>query len=662
MNRRQRRAVAKSGHAAGNPASGDAALPSDIAALLRGGVQCQQAGCLAEAEACYRRVLAAQPGNPDAFYRLGTIAYQAGRAGLADALQNFEQALALKPDYAEACYSQANALLELKRFEEALTSYDRALTLKPGYAEAFNGRGNALQQLKRLEEALASFDRALAITPDYADALNNRGNTLRDLTQFEEALASYNKALALEPSSIEAFSGALTCASMLCDWGRKAALASGLAAHVTEKRSYVLPFTLLGYSGDPSLQLQCARNFSASRFPPAPWSMCSGTCCRNGKLRIAYLSADFRQHPVAYLTGELFELHDRSRFEVIGLSFGADDGSALRRQLAGSFDRFIDVRRMDDEAAAKLLYDLETDIAVDLTGYTYDFRPGILAYRPAPVQAAYLGYPGTTGASFIDYIVADSAVAPFAHQPMYSEKIVQLPDCYQVNDSKRRIAERTPSRQEAGLPEEGFVFCCFNGNWKIMPEVFDVWMRLLHGVRGSVLWLRRDYESSERNLRREAEARGIDPARLVFAPRLPSAWDHLARHRLADLFLDTLPYNAHTTASDALWAGLPVLTQLGQAFAGRVAGSLLRAVGMPELITHSLAEYEALALRLANEPALLEGYKNRLQKNRLSFPLFDTDRFRRHIETAYLQMREICSKGESPRSFKVDAEGVCTLQ
>ena len=290
-------------------------------------------------------------------------------------------------------------------------------------------------------------------------------------------------------------------------------------------------------------------------------------------------------------------------------------------------------------------------------GYTQDARPGILAYRPAPIQASYLGFPGTTGAEFIDYIIADKTVAPFEHQPFYTEKIVHLPDCYLVNDTKRNIAEGSPSRQEAGLPEKGFVFCCFNNNWKITPDVFGVWMRLLRAVEGSVLWLLRDNEGAERNLRKEAQARGIDPLRLVFAGHLPLDDDHLARHRLADLFLDTLPYNAHTTASDALWTGLPVLTREGTAFAGRVAASLLYAVGLPELVTHGLEEYEALALKLATDPPSLRSIRRKLEVNRLTHPLFDTDRFRRHIEAAYTTMWETWQRGDPPASFAVEQLG-----
>jgi len=793
MNRKQRRAAAKSGQATGNPLREAATKPMapEAAELLEVGLKHHQAGRLAEAEACYRRALAAHPGHADAFHLLGIVAAQTGRAGLSaeligqaiklnkrnpfyfsnlgnallalkrfdEALASYGKALALKPDYADAFYNRGNALQELKRFDEALASYGKALEFQPGYPEALNNRGNTLHALKRFEEAVAnyrkalalkpdfpnalynlgnalaelkrfgeafasynnalalypgyaeafnnrglalrglrqpsaaldSFDKALALKPDFADAYSNRGLALRELWQLdaalacygkalalepghaeafynsgtvlqelnrlEEALACYEKALALQPDHAHAFSGMIRCVNSLCDWGRRTALASELTAHIAGQKSIVSPFTLLGWSSDPLLQLQCARNFTAGTLPPAPAPLWTGEKWRNEKIRIAYLSADFREHATAHLMAELFELHDRSQFEIVAVSFGIDDGSAVRKRLAAAFDRFIDIREKSDEEAAKLLHGLEASVAIDLKGHTQDSRPGILAYRPAPVQASYLGYPGTMGASFIDYIIADETVAPFEHQAFYTEKIVHLPDCYQVNDSKRSIAQRTPTRREAGLPEEGFVFCCFNQNWKIAPDLFDVWMRLLHAAAGSVLWLIHDDAGTERNLRNEAQARGIDPARLIFAGRLPLE-EHLARHRLADLFLDTLPCNAHTTASDALWAGVPVVTRAGEAFAGRVAASLLNAIGLPELVTHSLAEYEALALRLAREPVLLEGYRNRLSTNRLTHPLFDTGRFRCHLEAAYLQMWEIWQRGEQPRSFKVEAEGV----
>jgi predicted O-linked N-acetylglucosamine transferase (SPINDLY family) len=411
---------------------------------------------------------------------------------------------------------------------------------------------------------------------------------------------------------------------------------------------------LLGYSSDPLLQLQCAQNFISDKTPVLP-PLWTGKIWRHDRMRIAYLSADFRQHATAYLIAELFELHDRSRFEISGVSFGMDDKSDTRNRLIASFDRFLDVREKTDEEIARLLHDLQIDIAVDLKGYTQDSRLGILAHRPAPIQVSYLGYPGTGGADFLDYIIADKTVAPFEHQPFFTEKIVHLPDTYQVNDTKRKIAQLAPTRQEVGLPENGFVFCCFNNNWKITADTFSIWMRLLHRIEGSVLWLLADNRSAVRNLREQAQDRGIAQGRLVFAGHLPLD-QHLARYRLADLFLDTLPYNAHTTSSDALWVGTPVITRLGESFAGRVAASLLNAIGLPDLVTHSADDYEALALRLAKDPALLAAYRNRLATNRMTHPLFDTDRFRRHIEAAYSQMWQTWQRGEKPRSFTVDGE------
>jgi predicted O-linked N-acetylglucosamine transferase (SPINDLY family) len=354
------------------------------------------------------------------------------------------------------------------------------------------------------------------------------------------------------------------------------------------------------------------------------------------------------------LMAALFEQHDRNRFETIAVSLGRDDHSAMRSRLRGAFEKFVDAERLSDRAVVTLMREMEVDIAVDRTGFTTGARPGIFAMRAAPIQVNYLAYPGTMGADFIDYLIADETIIPAEQQSSYAEKIVYLPDCYQVNDSGRRIAERCPTRSEVGLPDRGFVFCSFNNHYKITPQLFDIWMSLLRQVDKSVLWLLDSTTTMRRNLWREAAARGIDPQRLVFAPRI-AIEDHLARHRLADLFLDSLPCNAHTTASDALWAGLPVLTCLGTTFAGRVAASLLRAIGLSELVTSSLDEYQALALRLAKEPGALAEIGQQLARNRAVAPLFDTDRFRRHIEAAYLDMWERNRRGESPTSFAVTA-------
>jgi len=404
----------------------------------------------------------------------------------------------------------------------------------------------------------------------------------------------------------------------------------------------------------PADQLQAAKLCVQDRYLSAREPLWRGEKYAHDRIRLAYLSADFHDHATAWLMAGLFELHDRSRFETTALSYGPTVESEMRQRLQRSFDRFIDLREQTDHEVATLARRLEIDIAIDLKGFTQTARTNILALRPAPIQVSYMGYPGTMGAGYIDYILADRLVIPKDHRQWYSEKVVYLPDSYQANDSKRRIADRAPTRDEACLPQKGFVFCSFNAVYKITPEVFTIWMRLLGAIDGSVLWLIEESAAATDNLRREAAERGISGERLVFAPRIDND-AHLARHRLADLFLDTLPYNAHTTASDALWAGLPVLTCLGSTFAGRVAASLLTAVGLPELITTSLDEYEALALRLAREPELLSSFSSGLAKNRLTCPLFNTERHARHVEAAFTRMWEIHERGEAPRGFTIDA-------
>lgn len=634
-----------------------------------------------EALASHDRAIALRPGFAGAYVNRGNVLRDLKRFDAA--LASHDKAIALRPDLAEAHVNRGSALRDLKHLDEALASYDRAIALKPNYAEAYSNRGKVLWDLRRRHEALASYAKAIALKPDYADAYNNLGNTLRDLGRLAEALASYDKAIALQPGYAEAHSnrgGALAdlkryeearesyaaalaiepdlvaarmgiwpVAQAICDW---ALIAKHVGALTDDSLRAATPFALLVHCDDPEAHFRCARLFVHDKVPTEPRPLWTGTTRRHDKIRVAYVSADFREHAVATLIAGLIEAHDRSRFEVIGVSLGSEEQGAMRRRLTAAFDQFHSVRDESDLAVATLMHRLEIDIAVDLLGYTRDTRPGILSHRPAPIQVNYLGYPGTMAATFIDYVIADPIVLPFDQQPFYTEQIVHLPESYQVNDAKRLIAERTPSRDEAGLPEHDFVFCCFNNNFKINPPVFEIWMRLLRSVDGSVLWLLRDNALAERNLRNEAAARGIAPARLVFADRVPVD-QHLARHRLADLFLDTLPYNAHTTASDALWAGLPIVTCKGHAFAGRVAASLLHAVGLPELVTDNPQAYEAMALRLATDATWLAGLRTRLTQNRLTCPLFDTDRSRRHIEKAYTRMIELWQQHESPRSFSV---------
>jgi protein O-GlcNAc transferase len=597
-----------------------------------------------------RASLLIRPQHADAHYNLGAL-YQASRQPLL-AIESYRRALALNPEYPAAYINLGSALLELKRYDEAIDCYRKLLVVRPDHIDAYNNLGFVLQDMRRYDEAIECYRKALEIDPNYAAAWNNLGNIYQAQHRLSEAIECYRRLLTLQPDHPNALGMLADCELKACNWSETERLKDQVIAHVRQQKTLISPFTLLGYSDSPAEQLQCAQTLLRHKIPVLPKPLCGSERYRRDRIRVAYLSADFDRHATAYLMAELFELHDRNRFEVIGISFGPDDQSAMRARLVMAFDRFHDVRALSDADAAKLVRSLEVDIAVDLKGHTQDARPGIFAWRPAPIQVSYLGYPGTTGADFIDYVVADKWVLPFDQQPFYSEKIVHLPDCYQVNDGKRTIAPGTPGRAECGLPEQGFVFCCFNGNYKITPEVFAIWMRLLKKVDGSVLWLLRDNDIAERNLKRAAQAAGVDAARLVFAPRAPLE-HHLARHRLADLFIDTLPVNAHTTASDALWAGLPVLTCIGKAFAGRVAASLLYTIGLPELVTDDLMQYENAALQLAGDPQRLLALRARLQQNRNSSALFDTDRYRRHLEIAYRMMWEAWQRGEPPAAFPV---------
>jgi protein O-GlcNAc transferase len=603
-----------------------------------------------QAIAHYERALAIRPDYAEAWNNLGNVLHLLDRDE--EALAHYEKALAIQPDYAEAHWNIGNALQALGREEKAVAHYESALAAKPNYVEAHRRLADALSTLKRDEEAVEHYDKALAIRPDHVDALVARGNALRRLDRYEEAIASFEKALSIKPEDPSAFNE-LARAADACDWSRTAKISPELVARVKAGNFTIRPFTFLGYCSDPGLQLACARAFIRHRVPAPPPRLCKTSIRRRDKIRIAYIGTGFHDHPMAHLTTELLELHDRSRFEVFGVSIGRKDNSEYRNRLIGALDQFHEVPSRGDRDIATLLHDLDVNIAVDLSGHVANARPGIFAYRPAPIQVNYLGYPGTLGADFYDYIIADRIVLPFDQQPFFTEKIVHLPECYQANDSKRAIAAETPTRQEMRLPGQAFVFCCFNDTYKITPPVFDIWMRLLKQMDGSVLWLFRKNAAVETNLRREAAARGVDPGRLVFASRVKLD-QHLARHRLADLFLDTLPINAHTTASDALWACLPLLTSRGNSFAGRVAASLLVAVGLPELITETFEEYEALALRLAKDPPLLRSIRQRLNQNRLTYPLFDTDRYRRHLEAAFTKMWELYQCGERPRSFTVE--------
>ncbi|HET7085177.1 MAG TPA: tetratricopeptide repeat protein [Rhizomicrobium sp.] len=593
------------------------------------GTVLQALGRHEEALAAYDRALAAAPRYPEALNNRGSVLQDLKRP--AEAIQVYDQALRLAPNFAAAFNNRGSALLELKRFADALHCFDRALALKPNDAEVIGNRGNALQGLLRYDEALKAYDQALALKPDAVDVLNNRGEALQQLKRHEEALESYDRALTL-PGQPTAFGGAAMAALNLCDWKRTVEIGAQMEKRILAGES-IPPWVLLGYSGDEKLQRQCAANVIRRRFPALPPPLAQARS-RHDRVRLAYISSDFSHHPVATQVVQLIENHDRARFEVIGVGTNADDGSSQRRRLIAAFERFLDMHQQPPADIAAKLRALEIDVLVDLNGHTQGDHFDVLSHHPAPVQATWLGYAGTTSAPFIDYIVADRIVAP--QQQAYSEKLAWLPDSFFPLDTGRALGKR-PSRAEAGLPQEGFVFCCFNNNWKITAPVFALWMRLLLGVPGSVLWLKQAGDRAKTNLRQAAKDGGVDPERLIFAP--PAPLDvHLVRHQLAGLFLDTLPYNAHATACDALSAGLPVITQRGTAYAGRVAASLLTAAGMAELITETAEDYESLALALARDPARLNALREKLVANRATAPLFDTPRLARELEALYGRM------------------------
>lgn len=605
----------------------------------------------AEAATSYDRALALAPDWPEALTNSGNALHDLGRNE--DALQRYDRAIALMPGVAMLHNNRGNLLRDMRRWREALESLGKALVLEPRYFDAIINRGNVLQDLERFDEALAAFDLALSLEPDHPVALNNRANVLRDLRRHEEAAKTVARLLELAPEWDYAPGLLFQSLRHACDWRDYGHHVTRIVRDVGDGKKADFPFAFLAVSDSAADQKRCAFIYAADRYPASPAPLWTGERYRHERIRIAYLSADFHDHATAYLMAGLFERHDRERFEVTAVSFGPDAGDEMRSRLRTAFESFVDVRDKTDRDVALLMRDLEIDIAVDLKGFTADSRAGIFAHRPAPIHVNYLGYPGTLGADYMDYILADKWVIPPEHQPCFTENVVYLPESYQVNDQDRGIAGRTLTRSEAGLPEAGFVFCCFNNNYKITPETFAVWMRLLARVPGSVLWLLSSNPVATRNLKSEAGRRGIAPERLIFAPQT-RVDEHLARHRLADLFLDTAPYNAHTTASDALWAGLPVLTLAGDAFAARVAASLLNAVGLPELITHSIGQYEELALRLAENATLLMDIRSRLARARTTCSLFDTDRFRRHIESAFLTMWKRYQRGEPPTGFAVE--------
>lgn len=627
-----------------------AARPDYAMAYYNRGNSFRQLERFDDALANYERAIAINPSYFEAHHNRGNTLMDTGRPDAA--LAAFDVATSINPSSATAFCNRARALAALRRFGDAVAACERALIVSEDMPEAWVIRGDALRDLQRHNDSLAAFDRALAISPKMAAALFGRALALRNLKRHQDAISSFEELLLVAPDSSYSLGDLAHEKMITCDWAGLAELKQSIDAGVRAGKRSIMPWVYQTLSHSVHDLRRSAEIYINAKIRGERILLCDNVKYHHNKIRIGYMCGEFREHPVSMLMVEVFERHDKTQFELFAFDNGGSDGSEIRRRIDAAFDHMVNIGGLSDAEAALEIKRREIDILIDLNGYSGAAREGILSRRPAPIQVNYLAFPGTMGADFMDYIIADNCVIPQFQESGYLERVIRLPDAYLCNDTKRTVAALTPTRAEAHLPETGVVFCCFNNSYKITPEIFGIWVRLLKTLEGSALWLRADNSDVLRNLRNEAERNGVSPERLVFAERVNMA-EHLARHRLADLFLDTLPYNAHTTAIDALWAGLPVLTCLGSTFPGRAAASLLQAAGMPELITHSLEAYEKRALQLARETEQLGALKAKLARNRETCSLFNTERFVRYIEVAYSKMWQRHQRGEPPTSLSV---------
>lgn len=658
------------------------------------GLVLRRFGHLAAAEKSLERALELKPNYPDAYNNYSIILSDQGKCD--QAARMAKRATELRPTFIEAYNNWGIALMKSGKYPEAIEAYQHAIELNPNFTLTYNNLGNVLVEQGALDDAIQCYHQALSIDPNYADAYCNLGSAFQERGQMEAAVDAFQRALELAPThasthynlgrslqylgrheeSIAALEQAIKlrenygeAAGMLmnqhmssCDWPRLEVFSQWLLDQKAKGKNVdlIVPFYFQGPDGPATAeeQLHAAQRWVARtcnvasqlRFvhPHQP-----DLIRPRSKLKLGYLSSDLHCHATAWLMTELIELHDRERFEVIAYSYGVDDRSPMRRRIVNAFDRFVEVGHEAFAKTAQRIYDDQIDILIDLKGYTEAGRTKILAFRPAPIQVSYLGFPATMGADFIDYLIVDEFIAPLAYQPYYSERLVHLPGCYQVNDSTQKVSTETPTRSECGLPDKAFVFCSFNANYKINRDMFDVWMRLLTAVPESVLWLIEATPHASENIYRAAEVRGIARKRIVFAPQRPLL-EHLPRYRLADLFIDTFPVNAHTTASDALRMELPLVTLAGQTFASRVAGSLLRAVGLDELIAYRIEDYETLCRELALQPERLRLTSEKLKTNLRHSKLYDGKSFARNLERAYQSMWNQYSSGKLPQSIIIE--------
>jgi len=642
------------------------------------GAVLQGLGQLASSVDAYKKALAIKPDDAETHNNMGISLKQQGK--LDEAIEAHTQAIFIKPDYAEAFTGMGNALMEKGDLEKAIWAYENSIIIQPSNAKAYYNIGVTLHEQGKLKEAIEAYKKSLAVNPDiaeshynmgvalaeqgqfdeaieahreailikpdYAEAFNCMGNALKEKGELQKAIEAYNKTLAIEPDYESVRVQKLYQQANICDWDNLAKDLNLITKLGTTKK-HVSPFAMLTLEDNPARHRKRSEIYAKANFFQEPSLKKYKLLQSSKRLKIGYFSADFHNHATMHLMSQIFARHNRLEFEIFVYSYGPDRNDEMRKKLVVDVDHFHDVGDMDDVQIVNLARNHEINIAIDLKGYTQDSRLAPFAYGMAPVQISYLGFPGTLGTNFIDYIVADPVLIPENRRQHFAEQIIYLPDTYQPTDNTRAISNKIILREDVGLPNDVFVFCCFNKNYKISPTEFNIWMRLLKKVEKSVLWLLRSNQWAEQNLKREAEKRGINPERLIFAEKLPNA-EHLARHKLADLFLDTFNVNAHTTASDSLWAGLPVVTKFGQGFAARVAGSLLQAIGLPELITESVAEYEALAFELATNPERLAGIKSILADNRLTQPLFDTEQYTKHLEAGYKMAYARYFSGQQP--------------
>lgn len=598
-----------------------------------------QQGYLDAAERALRQAQKIPPKNSEVLRLFGVIS--AMRSDYEAALIHFDAALRISPRNAVIYSNKGNALKELNQLKLALESYEKAISLNANDAEVYNNKGNALLILERYDAAIESYEKAITLDPNYADAYNGRGNAYSLKGELTKAFQSCEIARKLDGNASNILSSCLGTRIKICYWNGLSDLLDRLYQAGIREGSKTHPFDFLATIDDPARIKELTTRYMLDMHPARDNLGLLDKKPQKQKIRIGYFSGDFINHPVSYLMAGVLETHDHHKFEVFAFSYrrGGEEGSSMRNRILDACDRFIDIGSdMSDKDVATLARELELDIAIDLGGITAHNRPGVFAYRVAPIQISYIGYLGTMGAPYYDYLIADPIIIPAKEQASYSEKIIYLPS-YQANDSRRQISEKIFTRKELGLPEVGFIYCCFNNSYKITPSIFDSWMKILLAVEGSILFLYADNEEVKKNLINEADARGILSDRIIFAGRVARE-DYLARFRVADLFLDTSPYNAGTTASDALWAGLPVLTYLGRSFSARMCGSLLNAIGLPELVTSSQQEYEDLAISIGRDPERIAGLKTKLAENRLTKPLFNTKLFTQSLELAFTKAYE----------------------